>query len=161
MALDQYLYLKHYKHFRLWCPLHGHEVDHSRAWAEYSRTAMNLNAPEGPLYTVVKIEYDPNTIASLLRHVNACTPLGCAFETPEELDEYSAYLAKKSEAVSNGDAHFTPIEEALDLLFDDLEAKGCDVCDDVNCPSSSAHVSPEDIPSDSPNSCPHDHKYDA
>lgn len=135
IALDQYLYLKHYKHFRLWCPLHGYEVDHGEAWATYSKTISQTEYNGSPLYTIVQIDYEPNVIASLLRTYHGCVPMGCPFDTDEELGEFSAYLADKSEKVEKGEAQFTPIEEALNVLFEDLEEQNCAACDEKHCPS--------------------------
>ena len=144
IALDQYLYLKHYAHFRLWCPLHGYEVDHGEAWATYSKTITQTEYNGAPLYTIVQIDYEPNVIASLLRSYHNCVPMGCPFDTDEELEDFSAYLAEKSEAVEKGTAKFTPVEEALNLLFEDLEEQNCADCDKKHCPSNPNYEGEDD-----------------
>ena len=121
VALDQYLYLKNYKHFRLWCPLHNLPIDHGNSWREYSKTMPDLDNASDK-YVIAKMDYDPRVIAMVLRVFNNCTPLGCPFDTEEELGAYSEYLSNKSELVAKGEETYTPIEEALDLLFDDLDA---------------------------------------
>ena len=128
IALDQYLYLKHYAHFRLWCPVHGYKVDHAKAWLAYSRSIIELEYNGEPLYSVAQVNYDPNVIASLLRSVNNCIPMGCPFDTNEELADFSAYLAAKEERVEKGTEEFTPMEEALRLLMDDLAQEECGSC---------------------------------
>ncbi len=150
IALDQYLYLKHYAHFRLWCGLHNLEVDHGTSWSEYARMVINseiLPDQEAP-YTIVKIDYEANVIASLLRTHNHCTPLGCPFDTDEELDAYSQYFSAKTERVERGEDKLTPLEEALNLLFSDLEEENCSTCEDITCENN-------------PNFTPSDHKCDA
>lgn len=121
IAVDQYIYLKHYKYFRAWCTLHGYKVDHTTAWKAYTEQVLNAAPPKEPLYELVIMDYDPQIIASLLRTVNQCTPMGLPFETDEELDDYSSYMAEKMERVEAGEDSLTEIEEALDLLFYDLE----------------------------------------
>ncbi len=135
IALDQYLYLKHYTHFRLWCGIHDREVDHGASWRDYAQTVINDESVEGAdaPYQIVKIDYDPNVIASLLRSYNHCTPLGCPFDTDEELSDYSTYFAAKTERVERGEDKYTPLEEALNLLFEDLEKENCNECDDATC----------------------------
>ena len=117
MALDQYLYLKHYTHFRQWCPLHGLPVDHANSWLRYSEEviASEYNAGDAPLYTIARITYKPNIIASLLRTYNYCTPLGLPFDTSEEIEEY----AKRVEDLP--DSELSPIEKALDILIEDIK----------------------------------------
>lgn len=142
LALDQYLYLKHYKHFRLWCPIHGYTVDHGAAWVAYSKTAIDAGSEENPRYTLARLEYEPNTLASIIRQYYGCIPMGCPFDTDDELNGYSNYLADKAERVLAGEEQFTPIEEALDFLFDDLEAQNvAEHADDADnsCPSRDAY----------------------
>ena len=125
IALDQYLYLKHYSHFRLWCSLHNCPVDHGDSWRKYARAVIEpeMENQEEPLYTIIKIDYKANVIASLLRSFNKCIPLGCPFDTEEELNDYSIYFSEKSEKVERGEDTFSPLEEALNLLFEDLDAE--------------------------------------
>lgn len=115
MALDQYLYLKHYTHFRQWCPLHGYKVDHSKAWLAYSKTVLREEYIGSPLYTIVQINYEPNVIASLLRAYNHCTPMGLPFDTPEEIDEFATRMEELPES------ELTPLEKSLSALFDDID----------------------------------------
>ena len=135
VALDQYLYLKHYAHFRLWCQVHDCKIDHGPNWVRYSKAVIEGEFREGdaPLYTIIKVDYDPNVIASLLRSYNRCIPMGCPFDTDEELDDYSAYFSDKTTKVHKGEDKFTHIEEALNLLFEDLEEENCRDCDDKHC----------------------------
>jgi hypothetical protein len=68
--------------------------------------------------------------------------MGCPFDTDDELNGYSNYLADKAERVAAGEEQFTPIEEALDFLFDDLEAQSvAEHADDADnsCPSRDAY----------------------
>lgn len=119
-ALDQYLYVKHYLHFKQWCNLRGLEVDHAETWASYSQQVLADEYNGEPLYSIVRIEYEPNVIASLLRFVNNCIPLGCPFDTDEEVEDYANYLAEKTDRVNAGDDKFTPLEEAITALVDDM-----------------------------------------
>ena len=151
-ALDQYIYLKNYKHFRLWCPIHGYEIDHGPAWREYARTVLHQELTDTSRYTLVEVKYDPKVIASLLRSCNRCTPMGCPFDTDEELNEYSTYLAQKSERVERGEDQYSPIEEALDLLFEDIEEQNCA---DYDAKHGRSNPDAED------NSCPHNGNCDA
>ncbi len=144
-ALDQYLYLKHYKHFRTWCPLHGYDIDHAKAWLEYSRSLAVDTFNDGkPRYTIIQIDYEPNILASLLRLYHHCTPMGCTFDTDEEFMEQSAYMSEKSLRVEKGEDKFTPIEEALNLLFEDIEKENCAAaaCDEKHCTSHPSNTSP-------------------
>ena len=117
MALDQYLYLKHYSHFRAWCDLRGLQIDHAQNWIAYSKATFNNpdEMPDKPLYAIYKINYEPNVIASLLRSVNHCVPMGLPFDTPEEIDTF----AERINSVPHDE--LTPLEQDLLLLFDDID----------------------------------------
>ena len=144
-ALDQYLYLKHYMHFRLWCQVHDRKIDHADNWRAYAEKViygeLDKQIEEDPSkapYILTEIHYEPNIIASMLRSINHCTPLGCKFDTDEELDEYSMYFSDKAERVERGEDKFTPLEEALNTLFEDLEQEHCDECVDTSCENNPA-----------------------
>ena len=77
--------------------------------------ASEYNAGDAPLYTIARITYKPNIIASLLRTYNYCTPLGLPFDTSEEIEEY----AKRVEDLP--DSELSPIEKALDILIEDIK----------------------------------------
>lgn len=148
MALDQYIYLKNYAHFRRWCPLHDRPIDHAESWAEYCRTVLRddflSNDPTKPRYVLAKLDYQPNVIASLLRTMNNCIPMGLPFDTDEEIDAEGDRFSEKVLAVEAGTAVFTPLEEGLKYLFDDMEEGllddgDCENCDDINCPSHPDH----------------------
>ncbi len=119
IALDQYLYLKHYKHFRAWCALRDLKVDHTNNWKEYAKNIIHTDQKGHPVYVIVKIDYGPDMIASLLRYVSDSPIMGCPFDTEEEIAAYSEYLSDKAIRVERGEDHFTPIEEAIDLFCSD------------------------------------------
>ena len=132
-ALDQYLYLKHYTHFTLWCDNHNLKVDHAQTWRKYINTVMNdelteeqRTDPSKAPYVILQIDYEMNVIASLLRTMNHCTPLGCSFDTEEELDEYAYYYSCKAEQVAQGKATFTPMELMYERLFKELDEHALD-----------------------------------
>jgi hypothetical protein len=116
MALDQFLYLKHYSHFRNWCPLHNLPVDHGESWLRYCREVIypeeELNSPS---YVIYQIKYEPNVIASLLRIMNHCVPMGLPMDTKEEIDTFC------DRAETLPPEELTPIERSLIQYLDDIE----------------------------------------
>ena len=141
IALDQYIYLKHYTHFRLWCENHNLKVDHNENWRNYIHTVMqnevsqeDLADPSKAPYRLEKISYPANVIASLLRSYNHCAPLGCPFDTEEELADYSYYISDKTEKVRRGEDEFTPLEKSLNAIWEDLDQEELeDDCPDIDC----------------------------
>ena len=121
-ALDQYLYLIHYAHFRLWCENHNLPLNHGSSWVEYGHTVINNEWSEGdaPKYSILRVNYDANIVAALFRNHNRCVPMGCPFDTDEELDDYSTYYEEKSKRVERGEDQFSLLEQAMATLFDDL-----------------------------------------
>ena len=128
IALDQYLYLKNYIHFRMWCNLRDLPINHGSSWSRYSQDILIDELSTDPAtneapYLITRLDYKPNIIASLLRSINNCIPLGCSFDTEEEIEEFSEYLSAKTQSVEAGEDTYTPLEEAMVALFDDLDAK--------------------------------------
>ena len=108
------------KHFRAWCNLRDLPVDHSNSWREYAKTIIHSDYSGKPYYSIAKVDYSPDIIASLLRFVSHSPIMGCSFDTDEEVEGYSQYLDEKASRVERGEDHFTPIEEAIDLLCSDI-----------------------------------------
>lgn len=117
-ALDQLLYIKHYSHFRQWCSLRDIPVNHRESWARYSKEVISdgFDLDNGALYTITRIDYEPEVITAMLRSVNQCEPFGNPFETTEETKRIAERLASLSEE------ELTPMEKGLMLLFDDIDA---------------------------------------
>lgn len=116
-ALDQLLYVKHYAHFRQWCSLRDIPVNHRESWARYSKEVISDGFEDSEaLYTIARVDYEPEVIAAMLRSVNQCEPFGNPFETAEETERIAERLASVSEE------ELTPMEKGLMLLFDDIDA---------------------------------------
>lgn len=140
LALDQYIYLKHYVHFRSWCELNNTPIDHSLSWKRYSEVALKEELSIPNMYTVMKVSYSAAILASLLRSVNNCIPMGCPFDTDEELEDFANNFATKTQEVDAGRATFTPLEEGLVAFLDDTDA----YIDDPATPTPSAAATAAD-----------------
>ena len=124
IAIDQHIYLKHYKHYRLWCNQRDLPIDHSESWKKYCSDVLAEELiASASTYTVIKVHYSASIIASLLRAMNNCIPMGCPFDTEEEIRDFSDYLDHKLDLVEDGADHLTEIEEGLVALLDDVEAE--------------------------------------
>lgn len=117
-ALDQLLYVKHYSHFRQWCSLRDIPVNHRESWARYSKEVISngFDLDNGAVYTIARVDYEPEAIAAILRSVNQCEPFGNSFETKEEHERIAERLT------STPEEELTPVEKGLMLLFDDIDA---------------------------------------
>lgn len=117
-ALDQLLYVKHYSHFRQWCSLRDIPINHRESWARYSKEVISngFDLDNGAVYTIARVDYEPEVIAAMLRSVNQCEPFGNSFETAEETERIAERLASLPEE------ELTPVEKGLMLLFDDIDA---------------------------------------
>ena len=114
-ALDQYLYLKHYDHFRLWCPNHDLPIDHAESWLRYCQEVIYpAEDPNNPSYVVVQVRYGPQHIAGLMRMINNCTPLCIPLDTDEE---HEALCTRLDEAAPS---ELTPIERSIMQYLDDI-----------------------------------------
>lgn len=117
-ALDQLLYVKHYSHFRQWCSLRDIPVNHRESWARYSKEVISngFDLDGGAVYTIARVDYEPEVIAAMLRSINQCEPFGNPFETKEETERIAERLT------STPEEELTPVEKGLMLLFDDIDA---------------------------------------
>lgn len=90
-----YVRLKNYDHYQMWCDLRNYDKNSMSSWDEYFFKVIPIE--EKRKYIVKKIKYKLKDVVAVLRMFGGCSPIGCSFDTQTE---YS-YLKQKLEAQYN------------------------------------------------------------
>ncbi|MCF0225578.1 MAG: hypothetical protein HUK20_15025 [Fibrobacter sp.] len=120
-ATNQYLYLKHYPHFKLWCNLRNLSPQDADAWKNYF-TTLDFSDPANRVI-VLETHYTLADFASFLRIASHCMPLGLTHESALELSSYIQQMSK--------DTPLNDLEKAMVDLGEDLKASGHEYPDDL------------------------------
>ena len=78
----------HKEHYNSWIKLHD-KKDNSATRAEYIDLLFQDDPDSIPMFTVRKETYDAKGLASVFRIYNRCMPIGCSYESNEEVYCYN------------------------------------------------------------------------
>lgn len=90
-AIDQFVFYKHFAHFKHWCPLHNLPINRGSSWDVYCDNVLAEQCSvtdTGGDYIIVEYHYTRQDIASILRMFTLCTPLAVGYEFEEEYTYY-------------------------------------------------------------------------
>ena len=73
---------KHFDDFKLWCNVKNHDVTEPDIWYDYYDEC--ISDEETRQYSINKVYFTLDSIASIIRVMNKCQPLNCSFETAFE-----------------------------------------------------------------------------
>ena len=85
------LIIKNFSHYKAWVENHyadGKDTPEIRE--DYLNTVIDKSDYEG--YVIKKIVYTPDSIASMFRILNCCTPVGASYETEAEVETLTKIL---------------------------------------------------------------------
>lgn len=99
MVIDQYVFFKHFPHYKMWCELHGYKPDRNNGWDVYHNTVLKdeYTNKTDTKFQIVEYLYSADDIASILRSFSGCIPLALPFERKEEYDFHAAAMAGQEE----------------------------------------------------------------
>lgn len=78
----------HKEHYNSWVKLHN-KTDTAKTRAEYIDLLFQDDPDSIPMFTVRKETYNAKGLASIFRIYNECVPLGCSYESNEEVYCYN------------------------------------------------------------------------
>ena len=83
--------VKNFSHYKAWVENHYSDSKDTPEIREvYLNTVIDKSEYEN--YIIKKIVYTPDTIASMFRILNCCTPVGAAYETQAEVETLTKLL---------------------------------------------------------------------
>ena len=85
---EQFLYVQHLEHYKNWCFFQNLEIT-DESWSKYRST---ISSEELEKYQILKLKFDRKGIATLLRMLYQCVPLGTSID---QAIEYQ-YILEKS-----------------------------------------------------------------
>lgn len=91
--ISRLLLIDNGEHFFSWCNLRNLEHN-EESWMKYLRT-VGVDCSN---YKIRKMKYKTKDIATLLRLYNKCIPLGCDYDTDEEIENFLSSLTPEKKA---------------------------------------------------------------
>ena len=104
--INSKILVDHFDHYKSWCELKNIDFNDITSKRTYLINYFN-NSSEETLdkynYIIKKINYDKNTVAAVLRILHGYVPLGCSYETPEEVQTELDIVAEREKLGLTGE----------------------------------------------------------
>ena len=96
--INSKILVDHFDHYKRWCELKNIDFNDITSKRSYLINYFN-NSSEETLdkysYIIKKINYDKATVAAVLRILHGYIPLGCSYESPEEVQTELDIVAER------------------------------------------------------------------
>jgi hypothetical protein len=91
--VNRRLYLENKEHFTRWCELRELDYKDNNNWELYAKSTENIPFHK---FSISKVTYKLNDVATIFRMFNGCIPIGTTYEDSTEVIQFMQNLPKES-----------------------------------------------------------------